>query len=174
MAVLLVTVALSVDGVQFVVELLELIPVVGNVAAFIVNESVNLAAVILFYIWLKCLNVSFVNPKRTLGFFGSFFGEMIPLVNALPCWTGGILFTIATLWAEELAQKELGLKLSVGAHVAVGNPNPVAQPKDFAQNPKGFANNLDNLGPKSFSFNDALSNRKKSARERNDEQGLVA
>lgn len=173
MAVLLVVVATPVDIIQILSDFLHLIPAVGTILAFVVNEGVNIASIVVFYIWLKILGVSFANPKRAVRFFGAFGLEFIPLSDFLPWCTLGIIFTIASVWGEELLQKMAGLKVAVSAHEAVGNPNPVSNPSEFNRNPKGFANNLDNLKPNSLSANNALGGQKKSARERNDEQEVA-
>lgn len=169
MAAMLITVAVIFDGVQFVAEWLNVIPILGTIAAQVITKGIDIVAILGFYIWLKSLNVSFADPKRAIRFFGAFLGELIPILDALPFWTIGIFFTVASVWAEEWAQKSLGLKLTINAHLAVGNPNPVAQPKEFAGNPKGFANNLNKLDANSGSFREMLNISKKSPRERNAE-----
>lgn len=113
MAVLLVTVAACFDGGQALSDFLHLIPVLGNILAFVINEGLNLLAIFSFYIWLKMLDVSFVDPKRALRFFGAFLGETIPVIDALPLWTTGIVLTILSVWVEEKTQKMAGLQTAL-------------------------------------------------------------
>ncbi len=120
MAVLLVTVSLVFDGIQFLVDWLDLTGV-GIIVDIIVNNAINIITVLTFYIWLKMLNVSFVDPKRALRFFGAYGVKLLPLVNALPAVTTGIVLTIASVWAEERMQIMRGLNTALNARLAAGS-----------------------------------------------------
>lgn len=174
MAVLLVSVALLVDCIQFLVEWLDL-TVIGVVFAFIINETLSLIAVLLFYIWLKFLNVSFVSTKRAISFFGSLGLELIPINVALPWWTVGMVLTISTVWLEEIIQRKTGFSVAINAHLAVGNPNPVSNFGEFTKNSKGFANNLGKLSPNPRGFTDLMKEGRKTPKERRAElnEGVV-
>ncbi len=122
-AVLMVLLAVSVDVLGFLIGLLHFIPVLGNIIAAVVIWIMSLIAVFVFYIWLKMKNVSFVSAKRVLSFFGSFFGEMIPVIDAFPLWTTGIALTIGSVWMEEALEQITGMKVSINAMASGGVKN---------------------------------------------------
>lgn len=157
---MLVTVAVIFDVIQALAELLELIPVVGTAAAFLITKAVDVLALGVFYIWLKSLNVNLSDSKHMSRFAGTFLLEFIPFISALPLWTGWILLTIKTEWGREATQKNSGMKTILGAHSAVGNPNPVSNPNNFSKNAPRFANNLDNLKSNSLPLRDALNDQR--------------
>ncbi len=121
MAVLLVTVAILVDVTQSLTDLLHFIPVIGNALAVIVSWLLDIASIFSFYIWLKLLNVSFVDPKRAIRFFGFAGCEWLPVVDVLPLWTTGIALTIASVWAEERIQTMTGVNIAINARLAAGS-----------------------------------------------------
>lgn len=120
MAGLLITAALLADAIQALIDLLDLTGV-GIIVDLIVNNGVNIVAVLAFYLWLKMLNVSFVDPKRALRFFGTWPIESIPIIGALPVWTGGIILTILSVWAEERIQAATGLNVALNSRLAAGS-----------------------------------------------------
>lgn len=121
MAVLLVTASLLADSTQALTDLLHLIPGVGNALAAIASWLVDIVSIFSFYIWLKLLNVSFVDPKRAIRFFGVVGCEWIPGVDVLPLWTTGIVLTIASVWAEERIQTLTGVNMALNSRLAAGS-----------------------------------------------------
>src|SRR5262245_104197 len=93
--------AICYDVFQF---LLNLIPVFGNLFSI----GVGLFAWLTFYVWFKGLGVDFAKPKRAIGLWGAGISEMIPILNALPAWTGAVIYIIGTTKLEE----KTGINLS--------------------------------------------------------------
>ncbi|MEQ1561335.1 MAG: hypothetical protein ABL899_01270 [Nitrospira sp.] len=74
-------------------------------AGWIAGVFVNIFAFLTFYVWLKMLGMSFVNPKRAGIMGGGFLIEMIPIVNALPAWTFAVVTLIGTTKAKRIIGK---------------------------------------------------------------------
>ncbi|MDP2593394.1 MAG: hypothetical protein Q8P52_01955 [bacterium] len=71
------------------------IPVVGQLIGPFIAQLINVAAYILFFLWLKIgYGVSFIRVDRALPFFGSGLLESIPYINGGPSLTIGIIATI--------------------------------------------------------------------------------
>lgn len=103
LALLMITVAVIFDGVQFVATFLHVIPVVGNAAAFIVTWYVGIVAQFIFFLWFTLLGAS---TNRNLGlrmlvYISTFVSELVPLINALPAITLGVIALILLSRAEE-------------------------------------------------------------------------
>lgn len=110
---LMIVVAVFVDLIQL---LLNLIPVIG----WIIIWGVNILAWMTFYVWFKTKGVSLSKPTRILGFLGSFFIELIPIINVLPASTLMVVLTVSSSRAEELAAKK-GLLASVAKVATAGS-----------------------------------------------------
>ncbi|OGG51013.1 hypothetical protein A2763_00205 [Candidatus Kaiserbacteria bacterium RIFCSPHIGHO2_01_FULL_54_36] len=88
---LMIACAIVIDSFQF---LLDLIPFVGWALAWFVS----IVAALVFGIWLSHHDVSMMHHKRALRFLGTMLGEFIPVVNAIPLWTGSITYTVIQEW----------------------------------------------------------------------------
>ncbi|PIR84180.1 hypothetical protein COU18_00285 [Candidatus Kaiserbacteria bacterium CG10_big_fil_rev_8_21_14_0_10_51_14] len=83
--------AMVVDGMQ---GLITLIPFIG----FLIAPVMSIFAALLFGIWFSHNDVSMMDPKRVLGFGGTILGEVMPIVNVIPFWTGNITYTVIQEW----------------------------------------------------------------------------
>jgi hypothetical protein len=131
-AVLLLMVAILADTSEIIIDLLHLIPAIGNAAAVLVNWIASILFAFFFYICFKLLNVSFVDAKRAIRFFGSFFAELIPIVDSLPWWTIGIILTVLSVWVEERMQRSTGLDVALNSKLAMNSKRP--EVKNLATN----------------------------------------
>jgi hypothetical protein len=85
-----VIVALCVDLIQFGINLLSPIPIIGIPLAVGLGFVVSTLAWALFYLYFKMKGVDFSIPKKGIGFVGGAILEFIPFLNALPGWTIGV------------------------------------------------------------------------------------
>jgi hypothetical protein len=90
----LITAALFIDGVQFLIGLLALIPAVGFIIAFAFSVVVSVLAIFLFAIWFSHIGVSVMN-KYPLSFLGVLILEQVPIISTVPGWTWFVVKTIA-------------------------------------------------------------------------------
>ena len=90
---LMIACAAVIDFLQF---LLDLIPFAG----WILGWVVSIIAILVFGVWLSHEEVSMMDPKRALRFLGAMLGESIPIVNAVPLWTGVITYTVIQEWGS--------------------------------------------------------------------------
>src|SRR3989338_7369190 len=105
-SVFMIIVALLFDGVQ---ALINLIPVVGQVLSFFIS----VLSFLTFYVWFKMNGVTFAKPKRVLKFGGSFFVELIPILNILPALSLAVFMMISeTKMKKVLAQVPGGDKVT--------------------------------------------------------------
>lgn len=88
-AVMMITVAVMIDFLQFVFGLL--------VIGIVLNYFISFMAFLIFWFWF------ILNGKVSITFFGTAFGEMVPIpfLNFLPIWTLGIIATIAMTRVKE-------------------------------------------------------------------------
>ena len=77
---LLITIAVVVDFIQFV---LTLIPYIG----WILSMIVSICATFFFGIGFYHSGVNLFSSKMILGTLGTLVGEVAPLVNGVPFWT---------------------------------------------------------------------------------------
>lgn len=103
--VLITVVALFFDFCIAGVELLEFIPVIGNITVLIWSGLVSVFAWLTFYLWFKVHGVSFVGPKRILAFPIAFLAKLVPFVGIVPTWSAAVIFLFGTTRAEELLEK---------------------------------------------------------------------
>lgn len=93
---LMLGVAVVIDIVQFILALF--------VVGLVINRFISIFAFMLFFLWFLLNDVSFLSGKRwlsrTISFFGSAGGELVPVVGALPLWTIGIYLTIRSANSE--------------------------------------------------------------------------
>ena len=79
-AVLIVTIAVIVDFIQF---LLTLIPYIG----WILSMIVSICATFFFGIGFYHSGVNIFSSRMILGTLGTLVGEVAPLINGVPFWT---------------------------------------------------------------------------------------
>lgn len=106
----LITVAVMFDLAGLVLNLIGLIPIIGQLIAWPVSILVNIVGIIVFAVWYFLLGFGWTNPKRLAAMFGGGLIELIPVLNALPGFTLAAIVTIVTVKAEET----LGIKLPGG------------------------------------------------------------
>ena len=98
----MIFVALAIDGVQF---LINLIPLVGWLFVSILSVGVAL----MFWTWFKLNGVSFIKGKtallRVTALSVGTFLEVFPLFNSVPAWTFAVGITVITIILEDKAQK---------------------------------------------------------------------
>jgi len=82
---LMLGVAIAVDATS---ALVNLIPIVGQIASFFVGLFFTMT----FWLWFKMNGMNFSKPKNILGLAGGSIIEMIPVLNALPAWTATVLY----------------------------------------------------------------------------------
>jgi len=84
-ATLMMTVALTFDGIQALVSLLHFIPVLGSILAFLFTSMIMLFAFLTFWFWFA-LNGIFVfnNTKNVAALATAVIIESIPLIKVLP------------------------------------------------------------------------------------------
>src|SRR4051812_2786605 len=75
------------DLIQFFVNFLAIIPVIGIVLVAILGPFISFIASISFGIWCSHLGVSLLDSKRSLGFLGTIVGEFVPVIDSAPFWT---------------------------------------------------------------------------------------
>jgi len=101
--VVMILVALAIDGVQFLINLY--IPFVGWIIVSILSVGVAL----IFYTWFKLNGISFVKGKtallRVTALSVGTFIEVFPLFNSVPAWTFAVGITVITIILEDKAQK---------------------------------------------------------------------
>lgn len=112
----MVAVALIIDGIQAIL----LFFAIGVV----VNTFIGIFAGFTFWLWFKMYDVSFVTPKQLAAMGGGFFVELIPALNALPTWTGAVVYVIMAHKALEVADKAPGgrvVRIATQVVMAQGN-----------------------------------------------------
>ena len=109
---LMIGVALTIDGVQF---LINLIPIVGWIMVSILSVGV----VLMFYTWFKLNEVSFIRGKaallRVATISTATIAEIFPIFNSLPAWTAAVIVTLIIVKLEdEMYNVKNKLKGAVG------------------------------------------------------------
>ncbi len=127
----MVAVALCLDGLQTLMFFLNGIPAVGTVIDFVVSTFISFTAAAIFGIWFALLGVKYFSgknaAKKTLIVMSSFIVELIPLIDALPAITFGVVAVIVQTYAEDksITGKDLAKTLvSVGKVAAKGGTLP--------------------------------------------------
>lgn len=86
------------DGIQAFVNLLNLIPFVGQILSFIFNITITAFAFIIFSIWFFLRGTAFLSPKKPLKMLtkiGILSSEMLPLISVFPSISISIFMTLA-------------------------------------------------------------------------------
>lgn len=96
-AVLLVLVAMLIDGLQLFLNFI--------IIGVVVNWIIDVFALLLFYVWLKMLGMNMYESKgfkTLLALIGAMGVEILPLVNSLPAWTAFAALTVVFEFAERM------------------------------------------------------------------------
>ncbi len=99
---LMLTVAIFFDVVLAVIQL---IPIVGSVAASVFNVIPFIG----FFIWYQLLGLDFKKPKKAFTFFGCSLIEFIPVINALPGWTSEVVIMYIMQKKDDILAKAVGV-----------------------------------------------------------------
>lgn len=96
-AILMILVALTIDGLQVVLDFI--------IIGVVFNPIITAASYLIFFLWfsLGC-GIKFRGKKLT-GVATTLIIELIPFLSSLPGITFGVVITILTNWAETTAQK---------------------------------------------------------------------
>lgn len=101
----LITLALLFDLLQFLVSFLHVIPWVGNAIAFVVALFITCFAYITFGIWFALLRVDYFTGKKAavkiLTLIGTLGLELMPLIDALPAITAGVITMVLVSRIED-------------------------------------------------------------------------
>lgn len=92
---LILTLALTCDGLQFLLSFLHVLPWIGNALAFIGVLMLTACAYLTIGLWFKFLDVNYFSGKRAMlrvvTLLATIGIELIPLINAIPAITAGAL-----------------------------------------------------------------------------------
>lgn len=95
---LMIAVAAVVDGVNII-----LFAFFG--VGIVANRFITIFMFMTFAFWFILNGVSFLSGRMSVQkmfrFFGASFGEIIPVIGALPLWTPGIWLTLRSVRKEE-------------------------------------------------------------------------
>ena len=115
--VVMIFVALAIDGVQF---LINLIPLVGWLFVSILSVGVAL----MFWTWFKLNGVSFIKGKtallRVTALSVGTFLEVFPLFNSVPAWTFAIGIAVITVILEDKVHN-IGILNKFGVNKLIGS-----------------------------------------------------
>jgi hypothetical protein len=104
MAILMVGVALIFDAIQFVLLYFNALLGAGTVIDFVVSSVVTFWASAIFWVWFKWKGVNYFDKnaaKKMLIMFGSFIVELVPLLDAIPAITAGVIALIIQTRIED-------------------------------------------------------------------------
>jgi len=122
-ALLMVALALIFDGLQDLALFVNVIPAVGTVIDFIFSEMIAWLAAIIFFVWFAVLGVNYGGKKAALKLLislSSFIVELIPLIDALPAITVGVVSLIIITRAEDSVVSGRSIGLVLGGVGQVG------------------------------------------------------
>ncbi len=95
---LVIGVLFTFDLVQIVIEWLLGWLIIGVVINFLLDIFIGMC----FGMYLQLRGQSLANPKRLAGLLGTFFAEMIPLVQELPLWSLDGIFNMVLSKSEKI------------------------------------------------------------------------
>lgn len=100
-ATLMISVALLIDFVIFVVGIIGFIPILGPLVYVFILFIINVYAKLIFLTWFMILGVGiFRKPGRAAAMFGAFIISFVPLLSLLPAWTASVFLVILTTRAK--------------------------------------------------------------------------
>lgn len=126
--VAMIAVALFFDGIQFAAGLINFIPFVGFILALVITSGVSIFAWLTFFLWFRLAGSKF-DSKIVSTTVGTFFIELIPILNALPAWT----LSIVVIFIFFQTKKILGDHFPEASAFIVGK---VAKDNRLGQNQK--------------------------------------
>lgn len=94
----MVILALIYDGLQALIDLLS----VGSLG-WLVNPFISFWSFLTFFFWFKLKGLSFMKPNKALTMGGSYFLELVPLLNSLPTITCGVIIMLGIAYSEDVA-----------------------------------------------------------------------
>ncbi|HPN89632.1 MAG TPA: hypothetical protein PLK22_02395 [Candidatus Paceibacterota bacterium] len=95
---IMVLVALLYDGVQALIDFIS----VGTIG-WLTNPLISFWSFLTFFFWFKLKGLSFMRPNKALTMGGSYFLEVVPLLNSLPTITLGVVIMLGITYAEDVA-----------------------------------------------------------------------
>lgn len=100
----MIAVALFFDGTQALVVYIYFIPFVGLVLGPLIAGGVSFFAFMTFSLWFRLAGMKF-NSKIVSTTVGTFFIELIPLLNSLPAWTLSVVIIFMYFQAKKTLKK---------------------------------------------------------------------
>lgn len=100
----MIVTALFFDTIQFGADLINFIPFVGFIFAWVISSGVSIFAWLTFFLWFRLAGTKF-DSKIVATTVGAFFIELIPLLNALPAWTLSIVTIFLFFQSKEILNK---------------------------------------------------------------------
>lgn len=100
----MIATALFFDAIQFGADLMHFIPVIGNILAIVISSGVSIFAWLTFFLWFRLAGTKF-DSKIVATTVGTFFIELIPILNALPAWTLSIVVIFLFFQTKEIVSK---------------------------------------------------------------------
>lgn len=100
-ATALITVAVLIDGLQFLITLFAFLPVVGPILSIALGFVVSVLSIFLYAIWFSHLDVPLMT-RYPLGFLATIVLEFIPVVSTSPGWTW---FVVKTITQERIRER---------------------------------------------------------------------
>ena len=100
--VAMIVVALFFDGIQAGTVYIFFIPFVGFILEPLIAAGASLFAFMTFFLWFNLSGIKF-NSKIATTIMGTFFIELIPLLNTLPAWTLSMVITFLFLKTKKIA-----------------------------------------------------------------------
>ncbi len=94
----MVLVALLYDGVQALIDLIS-----AGTIGWLTNPFISFWSFLTFFFWFKLKGLSFMRPNKALTMGGSYFLEVVPLLNSLPTITLGVVIMLGITYAEDVA-----------------------------------------------------------------------
>ena len=94
----MLAIAVTIDLLQIVGNLLNAVPVIGTAASIMISLMTAVIAWIVFTVWFFVFHgVAFINPARPqkmLAKVGLFVGDSLPIISFLPAITLAVVWTI--------------------------------------------------------------------------------
>ncbi|MEK9161064.1 MAG: hypothetical protein AAB440_03480 [Patescibacteria group bacterium] len=105
-ALLMIMVAVGFDGIQFIATFFHVIPLLGTAAALVITWFAGFVAQVVFMLWFALLHVDGSSKAkafaiRMLIHMSTFVVELIPVINAIPAITLGVIAIIIVSRAQE-------------------------------------------------------------------------
>lgn len=144
-AAFMIGAAILFDALQFLVTFLHLIPAVGNAAAVALAWFITVLATATFGVWFALVGVNYFTGKgagkRFLIVLSATVVELVPIIDAVPAITLGVVFLILQTRLEEghIGPKDLvdaGTALTESRTAALRKTRELLQQREAS----GYAN----------------------------------